>query len=164
MTSGSLLLLLILIYLPKQTNLGCWHLSHLSQNIWSSVNNLKTHVILDFTCISKLRQMQLSNYSAIGGVTRQVIVSAKHDCENELLQVILDCYSDMSLKEGNRLRRINITPIDLLSMTETVPTPLQLDTFWASIQNKQGLGPQLVARELMKEYGNVLVILSLPPP
>ena len=39
----------------------------------------------------------------------------------------------------------------LLSMTETVPTPLQLGTFWASIQNKQGLGPQLVAREHMKE-------------
>ena len=114
--------------------------------------------------MSKLRQMQLSNYSAIGGVTRPVIASANYDCENELLHVILDSYSDMSLKEGNQLRRLNITPIDLLSMTETVPTPLQLDTFWASIQNKQVLGPQLLARELMKEYGNVLVILSLPPP
>ena len=29
---------------------------HLRQNSWSSVNNLKTHVILDF--MSKLRQMQ----------------------------------------------------------------------------------------------------------
>ena len=114
--------------------------------------------------MSKLRQMQLSNYSTIGGATRQVIASAKHDCENELLQVILDCYSEMSLKEGNQLRRLNITPIVLLSMTEIVPTPLQIDASWASIQNKQGLGPQLFARELMKEYDNVLVILSLPPP
>ena len=50
-------------------------------------------------------------------------------------------------------------------MTETVPTPLQLDTFWASIQNQQGLGPQLLARELIKEYDNhVLVTSSLLPP
>ena len=55
------------------------------------------------------------------------------------------------------LQRSNITPIDLLFMTETVHTPLQLDTFWASIQNKQGLGPQLLPRELMKEYENVLI-------
>ena len=34
---------------------------HLSQNSWSSVKNLKTHVIFDF--MSKLRQMQLSNYN-----------------------------------------------------------------------------------------------------
>ena len=73
--------------------------------------------------------MQLSNYSAIDGVTRYVIASAKHACETELLHVILDSYSEMSLKEGNQLRRSNITPIDLFSMTETVPTPLQLDTF-----------------------------------
>ena len=70
----------------------------------------------------------------------------------------------MSLKEGNQLRRSNITPIDLLSMTQTVPTSLQLDRFSASIQNKQGLGSQLLPRELMKECDNVLVSSSLPPP
>ena len=105
---------------------------HLSQNSWSSVNNFKTHIILDL--MSKLRQMQLSNCRIIGGVIRQVIASAKHACENELLHVKLDFYSEMSLKESNQLWRSNITPIDLFSMTETVPTPLQLDTFWASIQ------------------------------
>ena len=104
---------------------------HLSQNSWSSMNNLKTHVILDF--MSKLRQMQLSNYTTISGATRQVIASAKHSCENELLHVILDSSSP---KEGSQLRRSVITPIDLLSMTETVPAPLQLDTCWASIQNR----------------------------
>ena len=108
--------------------------------------------------------MQLSNYSTIGGVTRHVIVSAKHACENELLHVLLDSYSEMSLKEGNQLRRSNITPIDLLSMTEIVPMPLPLDTFWASIQNELGLGTQLSPRELLKEYDNVLISSSLPPP
>ena len=49
-------------------------------------------------------------------------------------------------------------------MTETVTTPLRVEPFWASIQKKQGLGPQLLARELMKEYDNVLVSSSLPPP
>ena len=62
--------------------------------------------------MSKLRHMQLSNCRTIGGATRQVIASAKHVCENELLHVILDFYSEMSLKEGNQLRRSNITPID----------------------------------------------------
>ena len=80
--------------------------------------------------MSKLRQMQLSNYSTIGGVTRQVIASAKHACENELLHVILDSYSEMSLKEDNQLRRSNITTIDLLIKTETVTTPLRVDPFW----------------------------------
>ena len=108
---------------------------HLSQNSWSSVNNFKTHIILDI--MSKLRQMQLSNCRTIGGVTRQVIASAKHACENELLHVELDSYSEMSLKEGNQLRTSNITPIDLLSMTETVPPLLPLDTFWASIKTSR---------------------------
>ena len=94
---------------------------HLSQNSWSSVNNFKSHIILDI--MSKLRQMQLSNCRTIGGVTRQVIASAEHACENELLHVILDSYSEMSLKEDNELRTSNITPIDLLSMTKTVPHP-----------------------------------------
>ena len=100
--------------------------------------------------------MQLSNCCAIGGVTRQVNASAKHACENELLHVILDFYSEMSLKEGNQLRRSNITTIELLPVTGTVLTPLQLDTFWASIQNKQGVGPQPLTRELMKAYDTVL--------
>ena len=108
---------------------------HLSQNSWLSVNNVKTHIILNIT--SNLRQMQLSNCRTIGGVTCQVIASAKHACENKLLHVIPDSYSEMSLKEGNQLRRSNITPIDLLSMTETVSTPLQLDTCWASIQTSR---------------------------
>ena len=108
--------------------------------------------------------MQLSDCCKIGGVTHQVIASAKHACENELLHVILDFYSEMSLKEVNHLRRSNITPIDLLSMTETVLTPLQLDTFWASIQNKQGVGPQPLTREPLKAYDTVLVSLFLPPP
>ena len=34
---------------------------------------------------------------------------------------------------------------------------MQLDTYWASTQNRQGLGQQLLARELIKEYYNVLV-------
>ena len=62
--------------------------------------------------------MQLSDYTT------------KDACENELLHVILDSYSEMSLKEGYQLRRSIITPIDLLCMAETVPTSLQLDTFW----------------------------------
>ena len=62
--------------------------------------------------------MQLSNCCTIGGAIRQVNVSAKHACENELLHVIRDFYSEMSLKEGNQLRRSNITPIDLLSITQ----------------------------------------------
>ena len=89
---------------------------------------------MDF--MSKLRQMPLCNCRTIGDVTCQVIASAKHACENELFHGILDFYSEMLLKEGNQLWRSNITPIDLLSMTETVPTPLRLDTFLASIQNK----------------------------
>ena len=105
--------------------------------------------------MSKLRQRKLSNYS-IGGMTRQVIASAKHACENELLHVILDSYCEMSLKEGNQLRRSNITPIDLSESLCDWPKLFD-HTYWASTQNRQGLGQQLLARELIKEYYNVLV-------
>ena len=39
--------------------------------------------------MSKLGQMQLYNYSTVGGVTRHVIASAKRACENELWK----CYT-----------------------------------------------------------------------
>ena len=48
--------------------------------------------------MAKLIQIQLSNYSTFGGVTRQVIASAKHTCVNELLYVILDSNCEMLLK------------------------------------------------------------------
>ena len=66
--------------------------------------------------------MQLSNYSTYGGVAPQVIASAKHTFGNELFHVILDSYCEM--KVGEWLRSSNVSPIYILSMTESVPTPV----------------------------------------
>ena len=54
--------------------------------------------------------------------------------------MLLDSYIEFSLKEPERLRRIDGEEgIDLVDMTASSPTPQQKDLFWASESNKRNL-------------------------
>ena len=100
---------------------------HLSKDSWCYSSSLKTHVFYDF--MSKIRHMNLSNHSTFSEVIQTVIVSAKRVCTSELLHVVLDSYCEMSLKEGERLRRSNVQPLDIVTINETVPIPKQQKQF-----------------------------------
>jgi len=62
----------------------------------------------------------------------------------ELVHLVLDSYIEMSLKEGERMRRTDSTT-GIIGMNRNTPIPQQLDKFWASQENKRYL--QLLVRD-----------------
>lgn len=79
------------------------------------------------------------------------------------MPIVLDSYVEMSLKEGERLRRSNgVTGIDIIDMNENTPIPEQIEKFWASERNKQNL--QLLVREMVSKMTKqipLIVVSSL---
>ena len=79
---------------------------------------------------------------------QELFKSAHRVCpSHEMIHIIFDSYNELSIKEGERIRRAGEnSAVDLAIMDETVPIPHQLDKFWASTVNKQNL--QLLARDM----------------
>ncbi|KAH3863596.1 hypothetical protein DPMN_026584 [Dreissena polymorpha] len=100
--------------------------SRLDISKWSRESLLPTHVIVDF--MSKMRQMPLAQCSTLGGAINAVINSASSICEGpEYIHLVLDSYVEMSLKEGERLRRGDeATGIAIIDMSRYTPLPHQL--------------------------------------
>jgi len=56
--------------------------------------------------MSKMRQMPLVQLSTLGDVINAIISSASNVCRGpDFIHLVLDSYVEMSLKEGERLRR-----------------------------------------------------------
>jgi hypothetical protein len=67
-----------------------------------------------------------------------------------MTHIVFDSYNELSIKEGERIRRAGEnSAVNLAVVDESVPIPLQLDKFWASSVNKQNL--QLLARDVGDE-------------
>ena len=119
---------------------------------------LATHVFLDF--MSKVRQFPnlRSTFTNFGGVIQEVFNGAQRVCPSmAMLHIVFDSYKELSIKEGERIRRAaENNAVDLAIIDESVPIPHQLDKFWASSVNKQNL--QLLARDLgEKRLQNVIL-------
>lgn len=112
--------------------------------------------------MSKIRQMPLAEFPTLGAVINAIINSAASLCQKpELIHLVLDSYIEMSLKEGERMRRTgSTTGIDIIGMNRQTPIPHQLDKFWASVENKRNL--QLLVRDMVcnQTSGNTTVIVS----
>ena len=111
---------------------------------WPQKSTPATHVVVDF--MSKMRQMPLGQFPNVGAVIDAIITSAScNSHESDCINLVLDSYIDMSLKEGERMRRTDpTTGINTVGMTRDTPIPQQLDKFWSSQENKQNL--QLLVR------------------
>ena len=127
---------------------------------WSPESTLATHVIVDF--MSKMRQMPLTQFRNLGMVIEAIISSSSSLCRNtHFIHLVLDSYIEMSLKEGERLRRRDSTNgIDIIGMNRETPIPQQLDKFWSSQENKRNL--QVLVRDSVRNiaYSNAAVIAS----
>ena len=99
---------------------------------WSPKSTLATHVVVDF--MSKMRQMPLSRFPNLGALINATISSTSSLCqEPEFIHLVLDSYIEMSLKEGERMWRKDLTTgIDIIDMEIDTPIPQQLDKFWSS--------------------------------
>lgn len=127
---------------------------------WSPESTYATHVVVDF--MSKMRQMPLAQFPTLGAVINAIISSTSSLCqEPEFIHLVLDSYIEMSLKEGERMRRTDSTTgIVIIGMNRHTPIPQQLDKFWASEENKRNL--QLLARDMVcnRASANATVIVS----
>jgi hypothetical protein len=127
---------------------------------WSQESTVGTHVVVDF--MSKMRQMPLSQFPNLGVVIDVIITSALSLSDSiQFIHLVLDSYIEMSLKEGERMRRTDSsTGIDIVGMSRDTPIPQQLDKFWASQENKRNL--QLLVRDIVcnRTYGNATIIAS----
>ncbi|KAL8619946.1 hypothetical protein ACOMHN_015228 [Nucella lapillus] len=134
--------------------------SKLDLTQWNRTSLLPTHVVVDF--MSKMRQMPLTEFSTIGAAVIKVIESSTRLChESDFIHLVLDSYIELSLKEGERMRRrADVTPIDIIGMNANTPIPRQLDKFWASEKNKQNLN--LLVRDMVsnRAEGNPVIIAS----
>jgi len=127
---------------------------------WRQESTIATHVVVDF--MSKIRQMSLAQFPNMGVVIDTIITSASSLCQNmKFIHVVLDSYIEMSLKEGERMRRTDSTSgITIIGMNRYTPIPQQLEKFWASQENKKNL--QLLVRDIVcnRAYGDATIIAS----
>ena len=102
------------------------------------VSRLTTHIVVDF--MSKARQIPLTRCYTFGDLIKSVINSVTSICYDSCyVHLVLDSYIEFSLKECERMRRCDVTPVDLVGMNAETLIPQQLDKFWASDKNKQKL-------------------------
>ncbi|KAH3728905.1 hypothetical protein DPMN_054868 [Dreissena polymorpha] len=117
--------------------------SRLNISKWSLESLLPTHVIVDF--MSKVRQMQLAQFSTLGCVINPVINSASSICERpEYIHLVLDSYVEMSLKHCERMRRRDEAK-GIIDTSKDTPIRQHLNKFCAAEENKRNL--QLLVRE-----------------
>ena len=88
------------------------------------------------------------------------IVIAMHTPSSEynldMTHMAYDSYVEISLREGERLRRACDGTIDIIEIKEDTPLPKQMPQFWALSSNKVKL--ELLSREMaLWDLSNVLV-------
>ena len=105
--------------------------------------------------MSKMRQMPLAQFPTFGAVISAIITSTSSICQGpEFIHLVLDSYVELSLKEGERMRRTeSTTGIDIIGMNRDTPIPQQLDKFWASEENKRNR--QLLVRDIVENFSFV---------
>ena len=99
---------------------------------WSEECTLSTRVVVDF--MSKMRQMPLAKFPNLGSVIDAIISSVSGICKSiQCIHLVLDSYIEMSLMEGERMRRTeSSTAINIIGMNRETSISQNLDKFWAS--------------------------------
>ena len=122
----------------------------LDLTIWSRDTILPTHVVVDF--MSKVRMMPMAEYDSIGNLLGVLIKAAVTISKRiQYVHFSHDSYIELSLKEGERLRRYNPGDgIEMIGMNLDSPLPQQVEKFWACDKNKQNL--QLLLRQILPNH------------
>ena len=109
--------------------------------------------------MSKIRQYRnLSSFTDFGQVIQRTLSATKKVCPADRLHIVFDSYCELSVKKGERICRAADCggEIDVITLSESVPIPKQVEKFWASGKNKQAL--QILARTVsLRDFKNVVV-------
>ena len=110
---------------------------YLQPSAWTPAN---TTAIVDV--MAHLRRMRLANLNIFDDLCTDFlgyVHSLSHNANR------IDTYIDASVKDSERTRRCNCSPIDLKDVSPETPLPVTMESFWASSMNKAKL--QLLLRK-----------------
>ena len=114
---------------------------YLQPSAWTPAN---TTAIVDV--MAHLRRMRLANLNTFGDLCTDFLgyVHILSHSANRI-DFVFDTYIDASVKDSERARRCNCSPIDLNDVSPETPLPVTMESFWASSINKAKL--QLLLRK-----------------
>ena len=101
----------------------------------SKTSSTSTAMVVDFMSI--IRRQPLQNMRIY--IIRSAWLSVQNSCEFNHLDIVFDSYIEDSIKEGDRISRVDCEPFEVINMSLTSKIPVQIDRFWASPANKIAL-------------------------
>ncbi|KAG8173414.1 hypothetical protein JTE90_021680 [Oedothorax gibbosus] len=134
-----------------------------------------TAVSPDMKLEQTIQRSQKSSNGIIGQTRQQMYVTEWELVYHEVLGIsnrfreILgadssgysESYVEHSLKEGERERRRNVDPIELIKIEQDTPIPIQMDRFWSSCKNKEMLQSATATSFIEKaKMANFTTVLS----
>ncbi len=100
--------------------------------------------------MSALRGLKVTSLKTYGELCSKLIEKILGICrEPERIDFVFDTYLEGSVKDSERLRRLNDIPIEINNLTSATPLPVKMSTFWGSSANKTKL--QTVLRCVIEE-------------
>ena len=116
---------------------------YVQRSAWTPAN---TTAIVDV--MAHLHHMRLANLNTFGDLCSHFlgyVHSLSHNANR--IDFVFDTYIDAPVKDGERARRCNCSPINLnnVSPDHETPLPVTMESFWASSMNKAKL--QLLLRK-----------------
>lgn len=107
----------------------------------------KATIVVDF--MSQVRKLNMSKIKTFGDIASTIIAMVRSQCNVDNIHVVFDSYIECSVKECERMRRSQFTQIlELATINELTPIPVQMNKFWTSGTNKRNL--ELLVREQLK--------------
>ena len=98
-------------------------------------NTLKCSFVVDV--MANLRKIPHKEFSTFGQLLTQFVTNFYSPFKSGRLNFVFDIYNDEpSVKDNERLRRKESTPINLSEIKDSTPLPKDLKTFWPSNSNK----------------------------
>ena len=128
---------------------------YIPQHKWAKIS---TFVIVDVMAYArKVRVKSLKTFGDFSHEFFRMIFSLCHDASR--IDFVFDSYLTGSVKDSERQRRAKTRPIEISSISNDTPLPVQMDTFWASGTNKAKL-QSFLAASAQNKIGNTELILS----
>ena len=114
---------------------------YLQPSAWTPANTTAIVAVM-----AHLRRMRLANLNTIGDLCTDFLgyVHSLSHIANRT-DFVFDTYIDASVKDSQRPRRCNCSPVDLNDVSPETPLPVTMESFWASSINKVKL--QLLLRK-----------------
>jgi len=105
--------------------------------------NLMTGVVVDI--MNQIRKISTKDLKTIGDLLSTLVANVQKVCKYDRMDFVFDSYLTKSIKLGERQRREYMKAVTLPSLSRNTALPVQMETFWASSENKAML--QNVLRE-----------------